>query len=137
MSNKNEIYLKVKLSQHLDCDIEEIERVYGDSTFEHGNREYLILTDDEADKRVKEYIKDSIWAFSPWFLASHTGLDEEIIKHLQDKCEGANDVLLNAVKDINDFVNDAIGYVGRGHFMSSYDGHEYELDNNLFLYRTN
>lgn len=137
MNNKNEIYLKVKLSQHLDCDIEEIEQGYDNSSFELGNQEYLVLTDDEADERVKEYIEESIWAFSPWFLASHTGLDEEIIKHLQDKCEGANDALLNAIKDINDFVSDAISCDGRGHFISSYDGHEYELDNNLFLYRTN
>tara|TARA_R110001592_G_scaffold107516_1_gene300905 strand:- start:478 stop:891 length:414 start_codon:yes stop_codon:yes gene_type:complete len=137
MSNKNEIYLKVKLSQHLDCDIEEIEQGYDDSIFELGNQEYLVLTDDEADERAKEYIESSVWAFSSWFLASHTDLDEEIIKHLQDKYEGANDALLNAIKDINDFVSDAISCDGRGHFISSYDGYEYELDNNLFLYRTN
>ena len=137
MSNKNEIYLKVKLSQHLDCDIEEIEQGYDDSIFELGNQEYLVLTDDEADERAKEYIESSVWAFSSWFLASHTDLDEEIIKHLQDKYEGANDALLNAIKDINDFVSDAISCDGRGHFMSSYDGQEHQLDNNLFLYRTN
>jgi hypothetical protein len=128
---------KIKtLAEHLDCEANEIVRSYCDSNFELGNKEYLVLTDDEADERVKEYIEESIWAFSPWFLASHTGLDEEIIKHLQDKCEGANDVLLNAVKDINDFVNDAISCDGRGHFMSSYDGHEEEL-NELFIYRIN
>ena len=128
---------KIKtLSQFIECEVDEIERVYGASTFEHGNREYLVLTDDEADERVKEYIEESIWAFSSWFLASHTGLDEEIIKHLQDKCEGANSVLLNAVKDIDDFVNDAISCDGRGHFMSSYDGYEEEL-NDLYIYRTN
>jgi len=138
MSNlKNNIYLQVVLSEYLECNIEDIEQGYDNSTFELGNKEYLVLTDEEADERVKEYIEESIWAFSPWFLASHTGLDEEIIKHLQDKCEGANDVLLNAVKDVNDFVNDAISCDGRGHFMSSYDGHEHQLDNNLFLYRTN
>ena len=137
MSNlKNNIYLQVVLSEYLECNIEDIEQGYDNSTFELGNKEYLVLTDEEADERVKEYIEESIWAFSPWFLASHTGLDEEIIKHLQDKCEGANDVLLNALKDINDFVNDAIGQDGRGHFMSSYDGYEEEL-NDLYIYRTN
>ena len=44
--------------------------------------------------------------------------------------------MLNAVKDINDFVNDAIGCDGRGHFMSSYDGNEEEL-NELLIYRVN
>lgn len=137
MSNlKNNIYLQVVLSEYLECNIEDIEQGYDNSTFELGNKEYLVLTDEEADERVKEYIEESIWAFSPWFLASHTGLDEEIIKHLQDKCEGANDVLLNALKDVYDFVNDAIACDGRGHFMSSYDGHEEEFKN-LFIYRTN
>ena len=128
---------KIKtLAQFIECEVDEIERVYSASTFEHGNREYLVLTDDEADERAKEYIEESIWAFSSWFLASHTGLDEEIIKHLQDKCESANDVLLNAVKDIDAFISEAIGCDGRGHFMSNYDGHEEEL-NDLYIYRTN
>lgn len=128
---------KIKtLAQFIECEVDEIERIYGASTFEHGNREYLVLTDEEADERAKEYIEESIWAFYSSFLAKHTNIDEEIIKHLQDKCEGANDVLLNAVKDINDFVNDAIGCDGRGHFISSYDGNEEEL-NDLYIYRTN
>lgn len=128
---------KIKtLAQFIECEVDEIERVYGASTFEHGNREYLVLTDDEADERAKEHIEESIWAFYSSFLAKHTNIDEEIIKHLQDKCEGANDVLLNAVKDIDAFISEAIGCDGRGHFMSSYDGHEEEL-NDLYIYRTN
>lgn len=136
-TQKNIIYLKRRLAEYLECDTDDIETGYDDSTFELGNQEYLLLTDSEADERAKEYIKDSIWAFSTWFLVSHTGLDYEIIKHLQDKCEDANDVLLNAIKDIDSFISDAIGCDGRGHFMSSYDGEEVELNNNLFLYRIN
>lgn len=128
---------KIKtLAQFIECEVDEIEKGYDDSTFELGNMEYLVLTDEEADERAKDYIEESIWGFNSWFLSKHTGLDEDIIRHLQDKCEGANDVLLNAVKDIDDFVNDAIGCDGRGHFMSSYDGNEEEL-NDLYIYRTN
>jgi len=137
MTKKNEIYLKVRLAEHLDCDIEDIEQGYDESTFNLGDQEYLLLTDEEADQRAEEYIKDSIWAFIPSFLASHTGLDEEIIKHLQDKSERANDALLNAIKDIDSFISDAIRCDGRGHFMHSYDGYEQDLDDNLFLYRIN
>ena len=136
-NQKNEIYLRVKLAKHFDCDIKEIEQGYDDSTFYHGNAEYLLLTDSEADEMAKDYIKDSIWAFSSWFVASHTELDEEIIKHLQEKCEGANDLLLNAIKDIDSFISDAIGCDGRGHFMATYDGNEQQIDENLFLYRIN
>ena len=124
------------LSEHLDCEIEEIKQGYDESTFELGNQEYVILTDEQADQRAKDYIKESVWAFSSWFLVKHTGLDEDIIMHLQDKCESANDVLLNAVKDIDTFIDDAISLDGRGHFMSSYDGQEYDV-NGFYIYRTN
>ena len=133
----SEIYLRVRLAEHLDCNIKEIEQGYDDSTFYHGNAEYLLLTDSQADKIAKDYIKESIWAFSPWFVASHTDLDEEIIKHLQEKCEDANDVLLNSIKDVDAFISDAIGIDGRGHFMATYDGYEQQIDDNLFLYRIN
>ena len=124
------------LAEHIDCEADEIEQGYDDSTLELGNQEYLVLTDEEADKRAKEYIKDSIWAFYSSFLAKHTNLDEDIISHLQDKCESANDVLLNAIKDIDAFINEAIGQDGRGHFISSYDGEEYDL-NGFYIYRIN
>jgi hypothetical protein len=136
-NQKNEIYLRVKLAEHLDCDIEEIEQGYDDSTFEHGNAEYLLLTDSEADERAKDYIKETVWAFNSWYIAKHTGLNEKIIKHLQNECEEANDIILNSIKDIDKFISDAISEDGRGHFMSSYDGEEVELADNLFLYRIN
>ena len=124
------------LAEHIDCEANEIEQGYDDSIFELGNKEYLVLTDEEADERAKEYIENSIWTFYSSFLAKHTNLDEDIISHLQDKCESANDVLLNAVKDIDNLIDDAIGQDGRGHFMSSYDGEEYDL-NGFYIYRIN
>ena len=124
------------LAEHIDCEANEIEQGYDDSIFELVNKEYLVLTDEEADERAKEYIKETVWAFYPSFLATHTGIDEDIIRHLQDKCEGANDVLLNAIENIHEFIDDAIGQDGRGHFMSSYDGEEYDL-NGFYIYRIN
>lgn len=128
---------KIKtLAEHLDCEANEIVRSYCDSNFELGNKEYLVLTDEEADNWAKEYIRETVWAFSSWFLSKHTDIDEEIIQHLQDKCEGANEPLLRSIIDFDDFVDEAISIDGRGHFMSSYDGHENEL-NELFIYRVN
>lgn len=124
------------LAEHIDCEADEIEQGYDDSTFELGNQEYLVLTDEEADERAKDYIENSIWTFYSFFLAKHTNLNEDIIRHLQDKCEGANDVLLNAIENIHEFIDDAIGQDGRGHFMSSYDGEEYDL-NGFYIYRLN
>ena len=128
---------KIKtLAEHLDCEANEIVRSYCDSNFELGNKEYLVLTDEEANNWAKEYIRETVWAFSSWFLSQHTDIDEEIIQHLQDKCEGANELLLRSIIDFDAFVDEAISIDGRGHFMSSYDGHENEL-NELFIYRVN
>lgn len=128
---------KIKtLAEHLDCEANEIEQGHDNSTFELGDMEYLVLTDEEADERAKEYIEQTVWAFSSWFLSQHTDIDEEIIQHLQDKCEGANEPLLRSITDFDAFVDEAIGIDGRGHFMSSYDGYEHEL-NELFIYRVN
>lgn len=38
-----------------------------DNYYTFANEEYLVLTDDEADDKVKEYIKETVWAFNPTF----------------------------------------------------------------------
>ena len=127
------------IKQYLDCNINDLDwHDWGSDGAEFllGHKGYLVLTDDEADKAVEDYIKDSVWAFNPSFLASHSEVNEDIFKLLQDKCEDSNQVILNSIRDIDDFISDAIGCDGRGHFISSYDGEENEL-NDYFIYRTN
>ena len=124
------------LAEHLDCHINDFDKEFNNNYYYLGDKEYLVLTDDEADNMAKEYIKETIWAFSSWFLSKHTNIDEEIIEQLQDKCEGANEPLLRSIIDIDAFIDEAIGLDGRGHFMSTYDGQEIEL-NDLYIYRIN
>ena len=96
-----------------------------------GSREYLVLSDKEADKRAAEYIKDSIWAFNPTFIASHAriGYDHAItvVKSLQPQCESANEPITALIKNMKSFVSDAIRDDGRGYFISHYDGEENEV----------
>jgi hypothetical protein len=105
-------------------DATEIEPIEGDE--ERDN--YIVLTDEEADEKAKESILQSVWAFTPNFLASFTGFDISIFEAIQNnnKCEDNNDAILSMVKDEDEFVSEAIRWDGRGHFMSSYDGHENE-----------
>jgi len=126
------------LSEFLEIKEEEIEATYDEETFEAEGNEYLVLTDEEADQRASDYIKETVWAFNSWFLADHmpAGISDEVIKILQEKCEGANEGLKAMIEDIDEFVVDAISADGRGHFMSSYDGEEHE-HGNYFIYRTN
>lgn len=104
------------------------------------NNDYLVLTDEEADEKAAEYIKDSLWAFNASFLACETGFPIEVFTALQDQCEGANDAIFNLVDgnksdtDIDSFIESAISADGRGHFMSSYDGNENEENVNGTTY---
>jgi|TARA_R100000005_G_C4997761_1_gene204454 hypothetical protein len=107
-----------------------------DHYYTFGNQEYMVLTDAEAQDKVTESIKETVWAFTPDFLASHSGIDREVFKKLQESCETANDAIFKLIKDFDHFVNDAVGADGRGHFLSSYDGEEHQKGD-FYLYRTN
>lgn len=109
------------------------------------NNDYLVLTDEEADEKAKEDIKDSLWAFNASFIANQIDLDEEVIQAIHDngKCESNNDTIYNLINKLGDFDNfcsEAISSDGRGHFMSSYDGNENEETVNgttYYIYRQN
>ena len=129
------------LQNHLDLDDEEVNNItFNGNEFIHGDREYLVLEDEEADKRAEEYIKDTAWAFKPSFLSAHTGIDEDVFNILSEKCEDSNNAVLSMIKDFDHFVSDASSSDGRGHFIATYDHDESieEINNTeYFIYRTN
>lgn len=99
--------------------------------------DWSILTDEEANEQVKEYIAQSCVYFNATFLADMTDLPEEVFEALQDKCnEEACLKIIEQTCGLDDFVEEAIRYDGRGHFLNSYDGHEYEVGQ-YFIYRHN
>lgn len=128
--------LKVKalmLSQ--DLSEEDAQRYFDD-------KDYLVFTDEEADEMAADYIKDSLWAFNASFLAGETGIDEEVFKAIQDnnRCESNNEAISRLIDDMDSFVKAAISADGRGHFMSSYDGNETEVNidgQTFYIYRIN
>ena len=117
------------LAHHLDSiDFEDVEGYI--------DNDYLVYTDEEADEAVREYIEETVWAFSPSFLQAHiTGVDLETIRAVQDKwCEGANDILKAMIKDFDAFVDDAVSSDGRAHFLSTYDGEEIQIQVDRTVY---
>jgi hypothetical protein len=120
-------------------------QTYDADTFDRDGQEWLVLTDEEADARCRERIEESLWAFNPSFLAGETGIDEDVFKAIaaNDKCEGNNTAIRSIIKGscgLDDFVANAAGADGRGHFLSSYDSEEREVtvgDELLYFYRTN
>ena len=113
--------------------------------------EWLVLTDEEADEKTAEEIKEMLWAFRPEFIIEHmeqmenfsTTLRIQIIKSIEqiqvNLCEDANPfiyAIIGGENGIDDFISDAIEADGRGHFLSYYDGEEEETEH-FFIYRIN
>lgn len=152
------------LCEHLGCGPDEVEKMsydhYGLPLFSAEGKDFAVATDEEADEAAEENITQSAWAFKSSFLADFTGLPEAMFKAAQDKCEDANDAVLQCIEQtdggIEEFVSQAISADGRGRFLSHYDGEEHlvildEPDNEkecdrfweltdtdqLYIYRTN
>lgn len=118
---------RVALAKFLDIDVLNVEGE--DYDYDATGRWYLVLTDEEADEKAQECIESSAWAFNSGFLAGFTGIPAEMFEAVHDKCEGANDAVLQCIEKaggIEEFAERAIHADGRGHFLSSYDGRENE-----------
>lgn len=86
---------------------------------------YLVYTDEEADEAVREYIEETVWAFTPSFLSAHTGVDKVTINQIQNtQLDSPNEVLTAMIKDFDHFVEDAVRCDGRGLFLAQYDHEE-------------
>ena len=123
---------------------------YDEDLLNYGSQEYLVLTDEEADKRAEEDIKNSLWAFNPEFIIRHCKNYDEMdcyefesavnsLKKAQEsECENLNGLVYALIDDMEDFVEDAIIADGRGHFISYYDGYENEVNiegETYYIYR--
>ena len=115
------------LSRKFSVPLDEIEEI-DDQTFNVDGHEYLVLTDEEANDKVREYIESSLWAFDSNFLACHCSIDTKIIQLLQRRYEDGNEALRRLIRDFVHFVDDAISADGRGHFLNTYDGEEIKID---------
>jgi len=133
-----------RIRLHYDFNVagEDIEYVTDDfSDDEHSD--WLVCTDEEADARASEYIRESLWAFNTSFLAGQTSLPEEVFSALQPQCESANDAVRRLIESpcgLNSFVEAAIGADGRGNFVASYDHEEHEVQigtHTFYIYRLN
>ncbi len=102
------------------------------------NGDYLVLTDEEANEAVADYIKESLWIFDTTFIINECEIDhslEDTLRTFQEgKREGANDAIRSLINDIDDFINSAIVVYGRGHYLADYDGYELE-HGDYFIYR--
>ena len=143
----NEEQIKA-LAEFLEVSEDEITgSEYGDeNTFSYDGAEYLVLDEEGADAKAREEIEYSLWAFNADFIIQHCKNYEEMdnseyqsavesLRHAQEQCcENANGLVKALIDDMEEFMEDAIMADGRGHFISRYDGEEYEM-NGFYIYR--
>ena len=89
----------------------------------------LVLTGQEADKAVAEYIRDNAWTVSPEFLSAFTGLPKRVFDALREDGEDSNDAVLRLIKETDEswrrFIKKVVApWQGRGHFLATFDGEE-------------
>jgi hypothetical protein len=133
---------KEAIEKYCECKLKPSK--YDEDVFENDTKEFLVLTDSEANQRCEAYIRDSLWAFNANFLLGYiNGVEgskiEEAIKKMQcELCEDANELIFAMVEPrLDELISDAIGCDGRGHFLAGYDNHEIELDGDYYGYRIN
>lgn len=136
------IELKNEIAEALSVDVEDIDNLVGDTfdTLETAVGEYEVFTEEEANERTYEYIKDTLWAFEPHFMEEVTGVSHIVFKSLSGLYEEANEAVYSLVENtcgMDTLVQEAIDADGRGHFIGHYDGEEIETETGLFLYRVN
>ena len=152
LHSKQDVKRTFGMSKDASCYEWEDFEDYGGSSFDdfRDSTGHIICTESEADELAYEYIVETLWAFTPSFLAGETGIDIEVFEALaaNGKCESNNDAIASLIgasqppnhHPLQKFVDAAIGADGRGHFINSYDGSEHEVkvgDKTFYIYRVN
>jgi hypothetical protein len=141
----------LKENDYPEITLEDISEGYNESNFEVFGKEYNVFTEEEREKEVINYIKDSIWAFNANFILENSRINwsntrefqqiEKALKEMQEKlCESANPLILALIEDFDLFIKNAVDSDGYGHFLSNYDGEENEKrvnDQWFYIYRQN
>lgn len=117
-------------------------------TLSAGDEEYAFGTEEQANEAAKTYIGESLWAMNSSYLAQETGLSRDVFSALINESGGGEKyqedyerIVANlADGGVDGFAERAIEEDGRGHYLSTYDGEETEVevgDETFYLYRTN
>ena len=133
----------IALAKHLDISLDEASLHcdhMGNGFIEYRKECYYVLNDEDADERARDVIQEQVWAFNADFLCMYMAgdLTAEMVNDMRgNQCEAVNDAfvaLIEAGSGMEEFTTDAFGADGRGHFLNSYDGEEYEEEVNGTTY---
>lgn len=142
------------LAELLECELDAIEEHYRGNLYSFQGEEYLVCTDEEAEKAVEDKILENLHTFEAEFILDNSKLDLGInmtdrqwkacIKAVEtiqrDHEDDVNPLFLALLVDPSKFVENAVQLDGRGHFLSGYDGEERQVmirEQPIYIYRQN
>lgn len=129
--DKTEYAIMRGLKDEYSCELCDIEFDSKETWTVNGDK-YMVLFEDEADERARDYIEDALWTFNSSFLSGETDVDEMVFDCLREKrCESCNDAIrsiIDATCGMDDFVDSAISADGRGSYLNYCDGSEDEIN---------
>lgn len=150
---------KSALAKYLNIDIDKLEEGYRPDIYEYNGEEYLVLTEDEsyneAHEQTVQLIDDiGLSLFNKQWLDTELEDNDILPDHIIDDEEFIDkyefieyiksltglhtyDKLCELGVNVDELIDRSIYEDGLGHIISSYDGKQIELDNNLFAYRMN
>ena len=132
------------LANHLECDISAIKNSpYKENLFEHENSDYLVLTNEEADKEARVQITDVLWSLDPSLIKKYikTDISIETIEHIQaEMCPNCVYLLLALMENADYFYKEVSEKFGRGYFIAFHDCLEhvifdFEENKRYYIYR--
>jgi hypothetical protein len=108
-------------------------------TFEYQGREYLVLTDEEADEMVHSRLIETLHLMRPLYFAQETDMPEYIFAHILKLYEDATEILEAVIQryasgGMAGFMKRMMQSLGRGQVLASYN-HQEEFHADLFFYR--
>ncbi|UGO47591.1 hypothetical protein MCCARTNEY_3 [Bacillus phage vB_BanH_McCartney] len=130
--------LNIKLSVELNEEQEE--RLYDFLCDELSHNDFLVLDEETKEAHLLESQEEMLWAFNTSFIMANlkpgisddmsendlVEFEKSIDKIKGDLCESANG-FVKGITDWKELLVEGARVDGYGHFLSSYDGNEYEL----------
>ena len=108
--------------------------------FEYARKEFLVLTNEEANEEAARAIMERLWAFNADFLFDFLGVRNPVARNAHEKmmgniCESGNEIVeLMIGARMPEFIRTVIASDGRGEFLAPYDSYEWEQDG-FYVYR--
>ncbi len=135
---------RLVLARFFNCPVDQVEdSQYEDEyVFRYDDSDYLVITEEEADKELREQIPHNLFQINPFFLKRHLKIDisTEVLQHfLYDMCENCRLIFWELIADKETFLQDITNTYGRGLFLAWYDRREVRVrtanDTFYYIYR--